>query len=185
MLVSVGLVVLSLPVLAWAGYLAALALLSRECRRPASSASDTPGTRFDVVVPAHDEAIGIASTVESLLAVDYPPALRRVIVVADNCVDDTGARAAAAGATVITRDDPIPTRQGLRARPGVRALAGGASRRRRRRRRRRHARDPEPPSGVRRQAASWRGSGASGILRCESTGFVAHPADAHRLHAIS
>ncbi|MGO9839019.1 MAG: glycosyltransferase family 2 protein [Polyangiaceae bacterium] len=106
MLVSVGLVVLSLPVLAWAGYLAALALLSRECRRPASSASDTPGTRFDVVVPAHDEAIGIASTVESLLAVDYPPALRRVIVVADNCVDDTGARAAAAGATVITRDDP-------------------------------------------------------------------------------
>ena len=62
--------------------------------------------RFEVVVPAHDEARGIAATVASLLAVDYPRALRRVVVVADNCTDDTSARARAAGARVLLRDEP-------------------------------------------------------------------------------
>jgi len=58
-----------------------------------------------VIVPAHDEELGISATIESLLAVDYPAELRRVIVVADNCHDATAARARDAGALVLERND--------------------------------------------------------------------------------
>jgi cellulose synthase/poly-beta-1,6-N-acetylglucosamine synthase-like glycosyltransferase len=58
-----------------------------------------------VVVPAHDEEAGIARTVSSLFATDYPEELRRVVVVADNCTDATAERAEAAGATVLVRRD--------------------------------------------------------------------------------
>lgn len=91
------------PVLGATGYLVLLSLLSR---RPEAPEGRSPHLRFDVVVPAHDEAPSIAATVESLFAVDYPSALFRIIVVADNCTDDTAARARAAGALVIVRDDP-------------------------------------------------------------------------------
>lgn len=40
-----------------------------------------------VLVPAHNEAVGIRATLESLLAQSHRP--DRVIVVADNCTDDT------------------------------------------------------------------------------------------------
>jgi cellulose synthase/poly-beta-1,6-N-acetylglucosamine synthase-like glycosyltransferase len=84
-------------------YLAALTLLSR---RPPALGRPASRFRFVIVVPAHDEAGGVAATVESLLAVDYPAALRRVVVIADNCLDDTAARARAAGADVMVRHDP-------------------------------------------------------------------------------
>jgi 1,2-diacylglycerol 3-beta-glucosyltransferase len=103
MLADATLVALSLPVLAWAAYLAGLALLSG--RNPVPVPVEPPQTRFDVIVPAHDEELGIAATVESLLAVDYPAHLRRVIVVADNCHDATVARARDAGALVLERND--------------------------------------------------------------------------------
>jgi GT2 family glycosyltransferase len=88
-----------------AGATAYLALLTALSRRPPAPRASAPHLRFDLVVPAHDEAEGIARTVESLLAIDYPRALRRVLVVADNCSDDTAARARAAGAEVLTRCD--------------------------------------------------------------------------------
>jgi cellulose synthase/poly-beta-1,6-N-acetylglucosamine synthase-like glycosyltransferase len=103
MAVSVLLVLLSVPVLVWTGYLAGLALLSWANRSP--PAVDGPRTRFEVVVPAHNEELGIATTVANLLGADYPAELRRVVVVADNCSDGTAARAAAAGATVLERHD--------------------------------------------------------------------------------
>src|SRR5207253_11170633 len=84
-------------------YLMALALCSRRHSAPAASSCTM---RFDLIVPAHDEEVGIARTVQSLLAIDYPPELRRVIVVADNCTDRTADRAAAAGALVLVRDEP-------------------------------------------------------------------------------
>jgi cellulose synthase/poly-beta-1,6-N-acetylglucosamine synthase-like glycosyltransferase len=103
MIVNVLLVVASVPVLVWTGYLALLALLSRAT--PPPPVSDPPVTRFDVVVPAHNEEGGIAATVRSLQSVDYPGDRRRILVVADNCTDGTAARAADAGAIVLERHD--------------------------------------------------------------------------------
>jgi cellulose synthase/poly-beta-1,6-N-acetylglucosamine synthase-like glycosyltransferase len=62
-------------------------------------------TRFLVVIPAHDEAGLIGETVRSVLASDYPAVLREVVVIADNCTDDTAAEARRAGATCLERVD--------------------------------------------------------------------------------
>ncbi|HEX4568289.1 MAG TPA: glycosyltransferase family 2 protein, partial [Vicinamibacterales bacterium] len=64
-----------------------------------------PRSRFVVIIPAHDEAGLIGATVASILANDYPDVLRDVVVVADNCTDDTAARARLAGATCFERVD--------------------------------------------------------------------------------
>jgi cellulose synthase/poly-beta-1,6-N-acetylglucosamine synthase-like glycosyltransferase len=61
--------------------------------------------RFDVIVPAHDEETGIARTVASLLAMDWPKSNFRVLVVADNCSDATASVARDAGAHVLERQD--------------------------------------------------------------------------------
>lgn len=92
----------AVPVACASGYLFFLTLRSR---KPAPSASPSPRTRFHVIVPAHDESAGIAQTVASLLAIDYPRTLFEVVVVADNCSDDTAARATTAGARVLERID--------------------------------------------------------------------------------
>ena len=100
---DVLLAVLALPALLGCGYLLVLTLLSRRRRAPATPPARL---RFDLVVPAHDEEAGIAETVASLLAIDHPRPLFRVLVVADNCTDATAARAAAAGAEVLVRNEP-------------------------------------------------------------------------------
>ncbi|MEI9941318.1 MAG: glycosyltransferase family 2 protein [Pseudomonadota bacterium] len=93
---------LSLPVLLAAGYLFVGTLLSRRLPLPV----DSPvRRRFRFIVPAHNESAGIASTVVSLLGVDYPSELFEVVVVADNCEDDTAEQARAAGAVVLERHD--------------------------------------------------------------------------------
>ena len=99
---QLALVVLALPLLIASAYLALLALCSRRGPVPAPAAV-LPFIHF--VVPAHDEEAGIAGTVESLLALDYPQGRFRVLVVADNCADQTAARARAAGAAVLVRDN--------------------------------------------------------------------------------
>ena len=106
---SAALVLFAVPVLACSAYLVLLTLLSRQDRTPeiraAQHGARRPRLRFVVVVPAHDEAAGIAATVGSLLATDYPRELFHVLVVADNCNDDTAQRARAAGADVLVRED--------------------------------------------------------------------------------
>lgn len=62
------------------------------------------GPRFAVLVPAHNEGSGIASTLAGLRAQLGPN--DRLLVVADNCSDDTAAVAAQSGASVIERRDP-------------------------------------------------------------------------------
>lgn len=62
-----------------------------------------PRPRTAVLMPAHNEASGIGATLETLL-----PQLTsqdRLIVIADNCSDETAAIARTAGATVIERTD--------------------------------------------------------------------------------
>ena len=102
---------LTVPSLLWAlfwvplaAYVGLLAALAR--RLPVPSPRVPPRRRFALVVPAHDEEGQIQATVDSLLAIDYPASLRRVVVVADNCTDATAARARAAGAEVLERTDP-------------------------------------------------------------------------------
>lgn len=95
--------VLAVPAALSCAYLAVLTLLSARLPRQVRSARTL---RFDVVVPAHDEAPVIERTVASLRALDWPADRFRVIVVADNCSDDTAAVARTAGATVLERSDP-------------------------------------------------------------------------------
>ena len=96
------LLVLCVPVVTWSLYLGGLALLSW---RPSPPLAPPPSLRFDFVVPAHNESLGIAATVRSLQEVDYPKELFRVVVVADNCTDDTAVKAREAGAMVLERQN--------------------------------------------------------------------------------
>jgi cellulose synthase/poly-beta-1,6-N-acetylglucosamine synthase-like glycosyltransferase len=60
--------------------------------------------RIAVLVPAHNESIGLLPTLADIKA--QLRAADRLLVVADNCEDDTAAVAAAAGAEVLSRNDP-------------------------------------------------------------------------------
>lgn len=68
--------------------------------------------RIAVVVPAHNESAGIARCVRSLLACDPAGNEFAVLVVADNCTDDTAERAAAAGARALVRQNPVERGKG-------------------------------------------------------------------------
>jgi 1,2-diacylglycerol 3-beta-glucosyltransferase len=97
---DLALAVVAIPLALACAYLLLLTVLSIWPSVPALTRSTLS---FDVIVPAHNEAAGIASTVESLLRLDWPQDQRRVVVVADNCSDDTAQLARDAGATVLER----------------------------------------------------------------------------------
>ena len=89
-------------------YLLALAIASvprRAHGSPAALPRPEPASRLVVLVPAHDEELLVGRCVDSLRAQTYPRSLTRVVVIADNCTDQTAARALAAGAEVMVRDD--------------------------------------------------------------------------------
>jgi cellulose synthase/poly-beta-1,6-N-acetylglucosamine synthase-like glycosyltransferase len=93
---------LAIPVTAFfLEVIAAVALRQTDCPGPPSMDSRS---RIAVLVPAHNESTGLLSTLA-----DIKLQLRtcdRLVVVADNCVDDTAAVAVAAGAEVVARNDP-------------------------------------------------------------------------------
>jgi 1,2-diacylglycerol 3-beta-glucosyltransferase len=89
---------------AWA-YLLALLAAARPRSAPAPVARGGE-PRVAVLVPAHDEGAGVRATVTSLLALDWSADGLDVVVIADNCSDDTAAHATAAGARVLERADP-------------------------------------------------------------------------------
>jgi cellulose synthase/poly-beta-1,6-N-acetylglucosamine synthase-like glycosyltransferase len=101
-LVALALPVLAAPASLSCAYLLFLTLLSGAQRPPPHSSR---ALHFDLIVPAHNEESGIARTVASLRAVDWPADRFRVLVVADNCTDQTAALARAAGAQVLERHD--------------------------------------------------------------------------------
>jgi cellulose synthase/poly-beta-1,6-N-acetylglucosamine synthase-like glycosyltransferase len=106
LVLDLGQVVFALAGVAAAGaalYLVLLAFASI-ARRPVEVAP--PRSRIAVLVPAHDEAALVGRCVTSLRQQSYPPDLFDIVVIADNCTDDTAARAAAAGATVLVRTAP-------------------------------------------------------------------------------
>lgn len=65
-------------------------------------AKDT--VRTAVIIPAHNESLGIAETVLHIKEQLHPA--DRLIVIADNCTDDTAEKALAAGAEVLERVNP-------------------------------------------------------------------------------
>ena len=87
------------------GAVLAAAVLDR-LMRPWFQPSNGPAPRFLLVIPAHNEEALIAGTVQGCLAVDYSHDLFTVHVIADNCSDQTAARAREAGARVYERFDP-------------------------------------------------------------------------------
>lgn len=93
---------LALPATAVSLYLLLLTLLSRA---PSAAPRSSRRLRFDVIVPAHNEAAVIEGVVASLRRLAWPADGFRVLVVADNCTDSTAALARAAGAEVLERHD--------------------------------------------------------------------------------
>ena len=98
-----------------------LAILSAEVfaglKRPQPSVQGTV-PRTAVLIPAHDEAQGIAGVIAAMR-----PSGFRMLVVADNCSDDTAAVARAAGADVVERSDAAARGKGHALAFGRAALA--------------------------------------------------------------
>jgi cellulose synthase/poly-beta-1,6-N-acetylglucosamine synthase-like glycosyltransferase len=78
-------------------------LLAGLARRRPARASATGTHRAAILMPAHNEAAGIGRIIAAVLP--QLGARIQLIVVADNCSDETAAVAHAAGATVIERND--------------------------------------------------------------------------------
>ena len=97
--------------------IAAVALRPRELTIPDREFSESVA----VLVPAHNESVGILPTLA-----DIKPQLRardHLVVVADNCTDDTAAVAAAAGGEVVTRNDSSRKGKGYALAWGLRHLS--------------------------------------------------------------
>lgn len=62
-----------------------------------------PRKRFLVLIPAHNEGAVIADLLRNLFQLRYPRQLYEVVVIADNCTDDTAEAARKEGATVLER----------------------------------------------------------------------------------
>jgi GT2 family glycosyltransferase len=103
MAVALCLIVLVPATIVAAYYLLFTALGQFPIRRLACSSVPH---RIAVLIPAHDEEIGLARTLRSLRAATYPSDRLHLGVVADNCNDRTAAVAAQCGADVIVRTDP-------------------------------------------------------------------------------
>lgn len=99
-----------LPYFLWILCSTIAALLWR--RKAVAAVPATPRARFLIVIPAHDEEMGIAETIRSCRAVDYPADLFEVLVIADNCSDDTAGVARREGATVVERHDSTKKSKG-------------------------------------------------------------------------
>jgi cellulose synthase/poly-beta-1,6-N-acetylglucosamine synthase-like glycosyltransferase len=109
---------LAVPTVVFVIEICAASFLAR--RREASPMAQRRGT-VAVLIPAHDEAKGILATLN-----DIKPQLRptdRLLVVADNCTDDTALIAASGGAEVIVRSDPSQVGKGYALDRGINHLA--------------------------------------------------------------
>jgi 1,2-diacylglycerol 3-beta-glucosyltransferase len=80
--------------------------------------------RFAVLIPAHNEELSIAGTIRSIKGVEYPSDAFDVLVVADNCSDDTVDIACREGALVATRKDALRRGKGYALRWAFDRLAG-------------------------------------------------------------
>src|SRR5215204_1387041 len=81
----------------------------------------SPSHKTTVLIPAHNEGAGILPTIRDVQAQLGPR--DGILVVADNCADDTAANVRAAGVEVIVRADPARRGKGYALEFRVRHLA--------------------------------------------------------------
>ena len=114
-LLAAGIVLVVPAVVVLAETLASL--LPKRPRPPVAG----PRPRVAVLVPAHDEALMIAGTLRGIQEELVPG--DRLLVVADNCSDETAEIAASLGAEVAVRNDPDRRGKGYALAFGVRRLS--------------------------------------------------------------
>jgi cellulose synthase/poly-beta-1,6-N-acetylglucosamine synthase-like glycosyltransferase len=95
-------------------------LALRKERTSPVAAPDTRSHRTTVLIPAHNEGAGVLPTIRDVQAQLEPN--DRILVVADNCTDDTAAIVEAAGVEVTIRTDPARRGKGYALEFGVRHL---------------------------------------------------------------
>jgi cellulose synthase/poly-beta-1,6-N-acetylglucosamine synthase-like glycosyltransferase len=114
-------VLVALPALVIAAQVAIAAPRLAGFRRLLQRSGDRPATV--VLVPAHNEALGIRETIKSISRELAPG--DRVLVVADNCTDPTALIARESGAEVAERSDPMRQGKGYALQAGLVQLAAG------------------------------------------------------------
>jgi cellulose synthase/poly-beta-1,6-N-acetylglucosamine synthase-like glycosyltransferase len=112
------LVIASIPTLVLAAEI--LSAVVGVVRKKAKQESRFAGS-IAVLVPAHNESAGIAGTIKHIREQLRPQDM--VLVVADNCSDNTASLARDSGATVVERQDPERRGKGYALAHGIEALA--------------------------------------------------------------
>lgn len=82
-----------------------LMLLAHFYQSKPSQLNRKPTTRFAVIIPAHNEELLLPSLLETVQVQDYPSELSSIIVIADNCTDNTAEVARKKGVIVLERFD--------------------------------------------------------------------------------
>ena len=100
--------ILSFLFTVYIAYYAVFALLS--FKRGKKLEACAPKNRIAVVIAARNEECVIGNLVESLKAQDYPKDLYDIYVVPNNCSDNTGAAAEAAGALILDCRVPVKSK---------------------------------------------------------------------------
>ncbi len=102
---SLALTLILIPPFIYLAVITVAALLGRRVMKGPLRGPTDP-MRITFVIPAHNEEAGIGATIASCREVDYPKDQFRVVVIADNCADQTAEAARLAGAEVLERTDP-------------------------------------------------------------------------------
>ena len=110
----------ALLVFVWFSEVVVGCFASRKERTSPIASPATVSHRTTVLIPAHNEGIGILPTIRDVQAQLGPNDC--ILVIADNCTDDTAAISQAAGVDVMVRTDPTRRGKGYALEFGVRHL---------------------------------------------------------------
>ena len=69
--------------------------------------------KLAVIIPAHNEEQGISNTLESIMLCENPPDKKDIVVIVDNCTDNTASIANNFGVTVLMRNDDTKRGKGF------------------------------------------------------------------------
>ncbi len=98
-------IILLVPFLFFSLYLAFLSFMAVFRRPKPVTEKRNTYRRFAVLVPAHNEELVIERTLNSLAKLEYPSAQFDIVVIADNCTDQTASVSEAMGVRVLRRFD--------------------------------------------------------------------------------